>query len=299
MTRRLARSLTGILAAALDPPEREAVLGDLAETSQGPACGIRDLLGLVARRQLFAWKSWQPWVVAIVFIMPISIWLTVLSRRIADSNAISLWRYSHLWEQYDLYNVLFYREVALFSLDCARSLIALACFAWAIGFSIGALARRTLIVSGALFCVPLCLTSLVPLPSLGHLVFAPPARSFDHNGAVFTQPLYVVILPALAVLGFALYPALRGIAQGGAMAQARPQKRGLLFAAIATTIGSVAIRNAGRWWPLLYYYGILSPLWGAQLFRLLTLLIYWPAVYWIVSRLRAVRRPRALRGAGT
>src|SRR5215813_8330582 len=39
----------------LEPNEREAVLGDLAESQQSAANAMRDLLGLVIRRQAMFW----------------------------------------------------------------------------------------------------------------------------------------------------------------------------------------------------------------------------------------------------
>ena len=49
------------LARALEPPERDAVLGDLAESGEGVGPAMRDLLGLIVRRQVGLWLSWRPW----------------------------------------------------------------------------------------------------------------------------------------------------------------------------------------------------------------------------------------------
>jgi hypothetical protein len=51
----------GVLARALEPAERDAVLGDLAECGGSIGAAIRDLLGLIVRRQAGLWMSWQPW----------------------------------------------------------------------------------------------------------------------------------------------------------------------------------------------------------------------------------------------
>ncbi len=50
-----------LAAGALEPGERDAVLGDLAEQGVSGARPIFDVLGLVARRQLLIWTSWRPW----------------------------------------------------------------------------------------------------------------------------------------------------------------------------------------------------------------------------------------------
>jgi hypothetical protein len=50
-----------LAARALEPGEREGVLGDLAEQGSPGARPLFDILGLVVRRQLLIWTSWQPW----------------------------------------------------------------------------------------------------------------------------------------------------------------------------------------------------------------------------------------------
>jgi hypothetical protein len=46
----------------LDSNEREAVHGDLAESLETGGQALRNVLGLVIRRQLAVWRGWQPWV---------------------------------------------------------------------------------------------------------------------------------------------------------------------------------------------------------------------------------------------
>src|SRR5260221_6958233 len=54
-------SLLTFLARALEPPERDVVLGDLAESGAGFGPALRDLLGLIVRRQVGLGASWRPW----------------------------------------------------------------------------------------------------------------------------------------------------------------------------------------------------------------------------------------------
>jgi hypothetical protein len=54
-----------LAARALEPGEREVVLGDLVEQGSSGARPLFDVLGLVVRRQLLIWTSWQPWVALI------------------------------------------------------------------------------------------------------------------------------------------------------------------------------------------------------------------------------------------
>ena len=50
-----------LAARGLEPCERDAVLGDLAEQGLSGARALFDVLDLVIRRQLLIWTSWQPW----------------------------------------------------------------------------------------------------------------------------------------------------------------------------------------------------------------------------------------------
>jgi len=53
--------LVDIVSRLLDPRERAVVRGDFAES--GETCGqaLRDVLGLVLRRQAAVWTDWRPW----------------------------------------------------------------------------------------------------------------------------------------------------------------------------------------------------------------------------------------------
>jgi hypothetical protein len=53
------------LAARLSAEDRDAVLGDLAEAGSDPGRAVRELLGLIARRQLLLWKTLQPWIASV------------------------------------------------------------------------------------------------------------------------------------------------------------------------------------------------------------------------------------------
>ena len=52
-----------VLAGLLEPEEREAVLGDLAESNKSSYTSLRDLAGLVIRRQMPAWRRPGSWLV--------------------------------------------------------------------------------------------------------------------------------------------------------------------------------------------------------------------------------------------
>jgi hypothetical protein len=49
------------LSRMLDADERQAVRGDLAESGVSVGAAVRDLLGLIVRRQVGLWTEWRPW----------------------------------------------------------------------------------------------------------------------------------------------------------------------------------------------------------------------------------------------
>jgi hypothetical protein len=62
--RNIAWKLIEVMTLQLTPTEREIVLGDLIETRETAWRGMREVSGLVARRQLQLWNGWRPWLAA-------------------------------------------------------------------------------------------------------------------------------------------------------------------------------------------------------------------------------------------
>src|SRR5947209_18651207 len=59
-------SLAEMATIFLAPNDRDAVLGDLAETGASGWSALRSVLGLVVRQQMEIWRAWQPWVASSV-----------------------------------------------------------------------------------------------------------------------------------------------------------------------------------------------------------------------------------------
>jgi hypothetical protein len=132
------------LARLLETNEREAVLGDLVEGGQGAGRGSLDILGLVIRRQLLHWRSWQPWLAAFGLALPGSFLLMGMSVSISSMCV----RYVGLKIPEGApkdFHVDFLQAVC----GC---LLLVAC-SWACGFVTGLLSRRTLWVSIASSCL--------------------------------------------------------------------------------------------------------------------------------------------------
>ena len=68
----------------LERDEREAVLGDLAESRQTGPRALLDVLDVVIRRQARLWMTWRPWLVSVCLILPVGMLLSIVSRQTSD-----------------------------------------------------------------------------------------------------------------------------------------------------------------------------------------------------------------------
>ena len=137
-------------AAFLTPLEREAVLGDLAETGRGAWRGLGDVLSLVTLRQLALWKTWRPWAASAGLALPASLFLMGCS--VAASGAI--------------FNLLNEPSSGSLLWRSVSRLFLLMCWAWMGGFAVGAVSRGTLWASLLGCCAP-CLYCLSRWPGHG------------------------------------------------------------------------------------------------------------------------------------
>jgi hypothetical protein len=138
--------LVSWLARALEPIEREAVLGDLEESGAGAGAALRDLLGLILRRQAALWTRCRTWI-ALLGVAGLA--GVPLSRIVFGING-------HLGLQlstYRKYGVRYETGVAAWQ-DLAWLLclvVALAAWSWTSGFALGALSGRAVWLTWAAF----------------------------------------------------------------------------------------------------------------------------------------------------
>jgi hypothetical protein len=124
----------------LAPNDRDAVLGDLAETGASGLNAFGSVLGLAMRQQMELWRSWQPWVASSVAFAGSLLLLSVSFGLSVDS--VSLLRGE--------------REYG--SVLC-EALLMLS-WSWTSGFVVGSLSGKTRWVSGILCTIP-CLSCVL------------------------------------------------------------------------------------------------------------------------------------------
>jgi hypothetical protein len=194
--------LTDLVSRALDPEEREVVRGDLMETGEAGGRALREVLGLVVRRQSALWKRPGPWAVLIGLVLPLGLLCCLISRRSADGSAIYLWLYGNNWDSTYWSNSALRHELVRHAGDILAGYLRL--FGWSLscGLVVGLAARRSLPFQGVLF---------VLLVLFGEAPLIHSARDFSGNAAVFEGAFYRVLFPLVVRAGLVLAPSLWGM----------------------------------------------------------------------------------------
>ena len=127
-----------MLCRLLEPHEREAVRGDLAEAGTTSGQAIIEVLGLVVRRQAALWKDWRPWL-ALIGLYPIVALLATAPASLASAFAHYFQRDSNTVVP----GLTFLASASSFMLLCL----------WTGGFVLGSLSRRAVYLTGTLLAL--------------------------------------------------------------------------------------------------------------------------------------------------
>jgi hypothetical protein len=197
---RLVELLSGMLAR----DERDAVRGDIAESGESAAQALRDVLGLVLRRQAMLWKGWRPWLALAALVVPLGMQLGRSSALTAHTSSIYIWMYANNWDWALVKYPGFRHDIAYYAGTYALSYLMLACSAWAGGIAVGWLSRRAISVNAALFCAVVLTTPYPKVPFAGG----------SSNAAVFSLTFYRVVFPVIVQTALVLLPAIWGMRLG-------------------------------------------------------------------------------------
>lgn len=140
---RLYSWLTHKLSLALEPHERDALHGDHAELGTSGVHALRDVLGLVIRRQLQLWNHWRPWLVLLTLVIPLGSHLASQSLASGRSSTPVIGLSLTYWQ-------------FLFGVLCMG--IPLALVSWASGFAISRYAKRSMPINAIALGAVLFLT---------------------------------------------------------------------------------------------------------------------------------------------
>lgn len=197
--------LVDIASRLLEGNERDAVRGDLAESNASGPQALRDVLGVVVRRQAALWKNWRPWLALIGLAGLVGVQLSHIVGALSgqlDMQLRTYWKYGVSYGT----GLTAFEETVMF----LSQALALVMWSWTAGFVLGSLSRRTVWVTGPLYL----LAGVYPvLRGLHFLVRAHP-WTFDHH--LRELPLILLMLTLLFVLQIILFllPSIAGVRRG-------------------------------------------------------------------------------------
>jgi hypothetical protein len=271
--------LVNVFSRMLAPDERAAVRGDIEESGESGVQALRDVLGLVARRQAGMWKSWRPWVALLGVALPLGVVLTLASRRAADGGAIYLWLYVNNWNPMFIETAVFRHDLLTFAVGMFLGYLNLACWSWTTGFTLGLLSRGATPANGISFFLVLVLTEILGRPPLFHS-----GRYFGANAVVFEVTFYRVIFTLIVQLVLVLLPAMWGMSKGIRLPLLAPGRRTVLRAFAIATVTAIGL--LGLSWQR---HALTQPVILDNSLRVFT---YWPVVYLVVTAFEGIKHSR-------
>jgi hypothetical protein len=287
MMTRVCWQLVEILSLMLHPDERQAVRGDLVEFGATGSQALRDVLGLVVRRQATPWTHWRPWLTLASLVVPLGMLLSVVSKSTADGSAVYVWMYANNWKWSDLGNAGFWHVFTETLLLVFKGYLALACWSWTSGFLLGTISPRMIQTNGVLFFLMLFFGALVGAPR--YFAYYWPFR-YGANGPVFSLMFYWETFPLIVLALLVVGPSLWGMRQGEGMERLRPLLRRILWIAAIATLPAMVIQNP----ELSVFLKVFRrrEIWGAWQTWLLQLVVYWPVGYLVASAIWRHRHRR-------
>jgi hypothetical protein len=276
---RLAWWLLSFVARALEPSEREVVLGDLAESGAGFGLAVRDLLGLVVRRQVAVWTSWRPWLALFGICGLAGLSLSrIVFRLDVDLNKYSA-HYGTSLEP---------REEVAFLLLLAGALLV---WSWTCGFVLGSLSGRATWLTWSVFYLVVLDSAWARFVLAGNIILRNPrtgeAMLDSLRGAL--RFLMAATLPlSIAAVLFVL-PALFG-AFAGVPWRILPGHRTYLIGSANIALAMLATWATGWYDPAHLPAGWPGVPWPVRLLPFL--LVSCPAAYLFVSSSPAATRQK-------
>jgi hypothetical protein len=293
---RMCWTLSLWLASTLEQAEREAVIGDLAESGDSGNKVLASVLGLVIRRQTVIWKDSHLWVVLFVLVLPFSFLLCTVAQNAAVEGAVYTWMYANNWDWGLIKTGGFWYVLGHAAMQLSLGCLIVACWSWSAGLLLGFLRKDTLPSARVVLLLLLALFQIVNVPQHWFhfwmvLSGVPPLPSIDSNAPVTAIAFYRVGFPFFVLGTLVALPAIWGIRQQ-AMIAPRKLRPILVFGACVAVITmllrvppglGLLLGASGRQW-----------FWQhRELMQLLPTFSYWPVLYVAAVGLRRFLGRRA------
>jgi hypothetical protein len=187
------------LSRLLDDNEREIVRGDLAECRTPTGKALREVLGLVLRRQAAWWFGWKPWLALATIVVPIGVLLSHASRSWGEGAAEEILLYGRLWDFSYLANPGWRADLISVAVRIAAAWLALIGWSWTSGFALARLSRPTVWLTVTMLCV-VVVTATSGTNTIAHLHrHHEPSLQHHITFTVFPRLLriFLVVLPVV------------------------------------------------------------------------------------------------------
>lgn len=264
--------LVTVASRVLEPDERDAVMGDLAESGETGGRALRDVSGLILRRQAALWKDWRPWLVLVSLVVPLAWLLSIATNLTAGGSAVYLWSYLNNWDWTLLRYPSFWYILRDAVLAVSAQYAILICWSWSAGFLLGSVSRRAITVNILLFCLISAAGEILGVSRYLGRWFRP-----AQSDPVSAIPIYREILPVLLLLGLVVIPVVWATRRGAGLNRLpKPLKIALLIGAVLAIV-SMTLQQPG----LGFYLNAHRQLaflrgWPREF---LHFFVYWPIVY--------------------
>lgn len=283
---RICWRLAELVSQALQSEERDAVLGDFAESGESEGQALLGVLGLVVRRQAALWKDWRPWLVLVSLVIPLAWLLSLNSRSAASASAVYFWSYLNNWDWSLLKYIGFWYILRDSVVALLMQCVVLVCWSWSAGFLLGSVSRRIMPANGILFCLfsivgqVLCVS---PYLAYGYRQFGGRPLPDPHapiSALLFYREVFPVIVQTVLVIVPVLWAMRRGITD---LRRLPASVRVLLLAVASFTAIVMTIREPGLGF-------FIDPYVQRAIFhnlprRMWQFLVYWPIAYLLISTL--------------
>jgi hypothetical protein len=267
-----------VVAHALEPAERDVVLGDLAESGEGVGAAMRNLLGLIVRRQIGLWLFWRPWLA----LFGVSCLAGLSLSRIVFRFNVDLYKYGAGYAT---------------SLTAAQEVAFLLCLAggltvwsWTCGFVLGSLSGRAVWLTWSVFYFVVLDSAWARFVLAGNIILRDP---HTHEGPLDSPQmalrlLMAAILPLRIAAPAFLFPALFG-AFVGVRRRIMTVHHAYLTAAVNTALAILATWSTGWYDPAHLPARWPGVPWSTRLLPFL--FASWPAAYLLGCTLFSGGRP--------
>jgi hypothetical protein len=202
---RIGCRIVGHLTRLLHEDEREVVRGDLAECHTPAVRALREVLGLILRRQAALWLAFEPWLALLTVVIPIGVLLSYASRSWAEGAAEDILLYGRLWDFSYLANPGWRADLISVAARMAAAWLALIGWSWTSGFALARLSRPTAWLTVTMLCL-VVVTATWGTSTIAHL--------HRQHGPSLQHHLTFTVFPRLLRVFFVMVPLVWGATLG-------------------------------------------------------------------------------------